>query len=113
MAVLFWTLTALVVYVYAGYPLLLALVGAIRARPTARGANEPSVTLLISAFNEAATSSPKNCDNSLNLDYPADRLQIVVILTLPTTTPTRSSTASRRSAWRLLRMADRGGKTSD
>jgi cellulose synthase/poly-beta-1,6-N-acetylglucosamine synthase-like glycosyltransferase len=110
MAVLFWTLTALVVYVYVGYPLLLALVGAIRARPTARGANEPSVTLLISAFNEADVIAEK-LRNSLSLDYPADRLQIVVISDASddNTDAIVEGFAPRRVE--LLRMADRGGKT--
>jgi cellulose synthase/poly-beta-1,6-N-acetylglucosamine synthase-like glycosyltransferase len=110
MAVLFWTLTALVVYVYAGYPLLLALVGAIRARPTARGANEPSVTLLISAFNEADVIAEK-LHNSLNLDYPADRLQIVVISDASDDDTDAVVEGFAPQRVELLRMADRGGKT--
>jgi cellulose synthase/poly-beta-1,6-N-acetylglucosamine synthase-like glycosyltransferase len=110
MAVLFWTLTALVVYVYAGYPLLLALVGAIRARPTARGANEPSVTLLISAFNEADVIAEK-LRNSLSLDYPADRLQIVVISDASDDDTDAVVAGFAPQRVELLRMADRGGKT--
>lgn len=110
MAVLFWTLTALVVYVYAGYPLLLAIVGAIRARPTARGANEPSVTLLISAFNEADVIAEK-LHNSLSLDYPADRLQIVVISDASDDNTDAIVEGFAQQRVELLRMADRGGKT--
>ena len=110
MAVLFWTLTALVVYVYAGYPLLLAVVGAIRARPTARGEIEPSVTLLISAFNEADVIAEK-LQNSLNLDYPADRLQILVISDASDDNTDAIVTGFAPQRVELLRMADRGGKT--
>jgi cellulose synthase/poly-beta-1,6-N-acetylglucosamine synthase-like glycosyltransferase len=110
MAVLFWTLTALVVYVYAGYPLLLALVGRIRARPTQRGEIEPSVTLLISAFNEADVIAEK-LQNSLSLDYPADRLQIVVISDCSDDNTDAIVTGFAPQRVELLRMADRGGKT--
>ncbi len=110
MAVLFWTLTALVVYVYAGYPLLLALVGRIRARPTARGAIEPAVTLLISAFNEADVIAEK-LHNSLSLDYPADRLQIVVISDASDDDTDAIVAGFAPQRVELLRMADRGGKT--
>ena len=50
---LFFTSLFLVAYVYAGYPLLLAL--AARLRPDAPSLSEylPTVTLLITAYNEA------------------------------------------------------------
>jgi cellulose synthase/poly-beta-1,6-N-acetylglucosamine synthase-like glycosyltransferase len=38
---------------------------------------QPPVTLLIAAYNEADNIAQK-LDNSLDLDYPADRLQILV-----------------------------------
>lgn len=39
---------------------------------------EPSVTLLISAYNESTVIREK-IENSLALDYPADRLKIIVV----------------------------------
>ena len=109
MALLFWTLSALVVYVYVGYPLLLALVGRMHARPARREAIEPSVTLLISAFNEADVIAEK-LRNSLSLDYPADRLQILVISDA-SDDETDAIVESFAPRAELLRMADRGGKT--
>ena len=50
MEVVFWVLGGLIAYVYAGYPLLLALLtGFGLRRPIATGAGEPGVTLLVSA----------------------------------------------------------------
>ena len=71
MEVIFWLLAAVVVYVYAGYPLLLVgVVRTRRSRPVRKGEIEPGVTLIVSAFNEAAVIAEK-IRNSLALDYPA------------------------------------------
>lgn len=66
------------VYIYAGYPLLLyllSLVRSIRHRPDE--AYIPKVTLLFSAYNELA-SLPDKLANLKELDYPKDKLQILI-----------------------------------
>ena len=74
---LFWLMAGVVLYVYAGYPLLLAALGALVRRRAQTAAAEPSVSLLIAAYNESRVISDK-LQNSLALEYPADRLEIVV-----------------------------------
>lgn len=111
MTVLFWLLLALILYVYAGYPLLLALVRALGGgRPVAFGSLEPPVTLVVSAFNEAAVIGQK-LDNCLALDYPRERLQIIVVSDASDdgTDDIVAGYGSRGVA--LLRMPERGGKT--
>ena len=77
-AIAFWTCLALVVYMYAGYPLLLFLFGSLRrGRPLPRPSRLPRVSLIISAYNEEDVIREK-IGNSLSLDYPRDRLEIVV-----------------------------------
>jgi len=110
MAILFWTLTALVVYVYVGYPLLLALLGRVRSRPVARAPAEPAVTLIISAFNEADVIADK-LRNSLALDYPRERLQIIVISDASDDGTDAIVAGFAGEGVELLRMAERGGKT--
>jgi cellulose synthase/poly-beta-1,6-N-acetylglucosamine synthase-like glycosyltransferase len=75
--IVFWVCVALILYTYAGYPLLLALLAHLRPKPSFEPTYTPTVTLLIAAYNEQAVIARK-LDNSLALDYPADRLQIVV-----------------------------------
>jgi len=81
MAYVFWICLALILYTYFGYPLLLVFLA--RLRPSlkfeAAPAPEalPAVTLLIAAFNEA-TLIARKLENSLELDYPAEKLQILV-----------------------------------
>lgn len=75
--VLFWTATGALIYTFAGYPALVWLLARLRPRPVARAPIEPTVTVLVVAHNEARaiTSRIENC---LALDYPFDRLEIVV-----------------------------------
>jgi cellulose synthase/poly-beta-1,6-N-acetylglucosamine synthase-like glycosyltransferase len=79
--VIFWASLALLVYVYAGYPLLARLLGAItdrRVRTAAPGEHLPTVTVAIAAFNEAAhIEAPVR--NKLASDYPSDRLRVLVV----------------------------------
>ena len=87
MEALFWLSAGLIVYVYAGYPVLLAVwarvvtwVGAgDRAEevPLATSAPLAHVTVIIAARNEARCL-PARIENLLACDYPRDRFQIVV-----------------------------------
>ena len=109
---LFWTSLAVVVYTYAGYPLLLST--AVRMglrRPVVQGRDLPSVTLVISAFNEEEVIDSK-LKNSLSIDYPSKRLDILVVSDASddrTDAIVESYEPSNRV--RLLRMQQRSGKT--
>lgn len=75
---LFWSSAAIVGYTYVGFPLLLLWRARMRPRPTVSPTGEmPSVSLLIAARNERSAIGEKLA-NSLRLDYPADRLEIIV-----------------------------------
>src|SRR5712692_7956018 len=74
---IFWLSAAVVAYAYVGYPLLLWLMQFLFRRPVRKAPIEPAVSLLISAYNESAVIAAK-VRNSLALDYPTDRLEIVV-----------------------------------
>jgi len=74
---LFWLSVAVPFYAYLGYPLLLLLLRALWQRPVRREPFEPEVTLLIPAYNEAEHIAAK-IRNSLELDYPPDKLEILV-----------------------------------
>lgn len=66
------------VYLYFGYPALLLVVSRLAPRPVRRGPARPTVTVLIPAYNEEEHIAAKLA-NSLTLDYPADRLEVVVV----------------------------------
>ena len=74
---LFWVSAGFAVYVYLGYPILLWGLQAVFRSAPQQPKLEPSVSLLVAAYNEAAVIADK-IRNSLALDYPADKLEVVV-----------------------------------
>jgi poly-beta-1,6-N-acetyl-D-glucosamine synthase len=78
MEFLFWSAAALLVYAYAGYPLLVTLVAAGAPRRIA-GTQDvtPSVTIVVTVYNEAARIESR-LDNLLALDYPPEKVEIFV-----------------------------------
>ncbi|MDH4071467.1 MAG: glycosyltransferase family 2 protein [Gammaproteobacteria bacterium] len=111
MTLAFWILLALVVYVYAGYPLLLTILRAVGgSRPVRVGSGEPPVTLIVSAFNEAGVIAGK-LENCLALDYPRAVLQVIVVSDASDDGTDEVVAGFADRGVELLRMADRGGKT--
>lgn len=79
MAVLFWLAVGLLVYHYAGYPLLMALLARLRKGKTYPPLEElPPLTLLISVYNEEDVIRER-LENCRALAYPRDKLRIVVV----------------------------------
>jgi cellulose synthase/poly-beta-1,6-N-acetylglucosamine synthase-like glycosyltransferase len=108
---LFWTMAGLVAYVYAGYPLLLALVRALGGRRAVRtGDHRPPLTLIISAYNEAEIIGEKLA-NSLALDYPPEALEILVVSDASSDGTDAAVERNGDPRVKLLRMRERGGKT--
>lgn len=67
----------LLAYTYAGYPLLIWILARLAPRIVHRGANQPRVALIIVAYNEAKSIARK-LDSCLALDYPKEKLRILV-----------------------------------
>jgi hypothetical protein len=105
----FLVAAAIVVWVYLGYPILLAIVARVRRRPVERAPIEPSVTLIVCAYNEEAGIRRK-LEEIVALDYPSDRLELIVASDGSTD---RTDAIVRDFAPRvsLLRVEGRGGKT--
>ncbi|HEY2587515.1 MAG TPA: glycosyltransferase family 2 protein [Tepidisphaeraceae bacterium] len=81
LAAIFWICLAVTVYAYAGYALLLwalSRLAGTRREPAEQGdADLPVVSLLIAAYNEEAVIEAR-VRNALAMDYPGDRLEIVI-----------------------------------
>lgn len=77
----FWVPLSLIASTYAVYPALMWLAGRRRLSrqlPLPQRTTWPSVTLVIAAYNEEKVIAQK-IENSLALDYPADKLEIMVV----------------------------------
>jgi cellulose synthase/poly-beta-1,6-N-acetylglucosamine synthase-like glycosyltransferase len=73
----FWAALLLLVYLYAGYPLIAWWRARVSPRWYQREPIVPLLTVVVVAHNEAATIAGR-IQNLLALDYPADRLDIVI-----------------------------------
>lgn len=77
--IIFWITLALILYIYVGYLLLNIIIGyLLKDKPLPANNNMPTLTMVISAYNEEEIIREK-LDNCLGLDYPAEKLSIVVI----------------------------------
>jgi cellulose synthase/poly-beta-1,6-N-acetylglucosamine synthase-like glycosyltransferase len=74
----FWTSLAIILYTYLGFPIVTWIRSLLCARSFKTGDITPSVSFLIAAHNEEDSIGEK-VRNVLDLDYPAERLQIVVV----------------------------------
>ena len=76
--ILILSIIGLVAYIYVGYPLILGFLGIFARRRCGHGGEQlPTITLIVSAHNEEMIIREK-IENCLNLDYPRDRLKIVI-----------------------------------
>jgi hypothetical protein len=78
LALVFWLGVAVAAYPWLTYPLLLAALA--RRRPPAIGAPRawPFLSVIVAAHNEAACIRAKLA-SALDDDYPADRLEVIVV----------------------------------
>lgn len=74
----FWICLGLVFYIYAGYPVAVSLLTKIIRCNIGKSDIEPSVTVLIAAFNEEQEIE-STIINKLSQDYPTDRLEVIVV----------------------------------
>lgn len=108
----FWISFGLLVYVYLGYPLLLSLLAKFSESPSPQSdLPGPAVTLLISAFNESQVIAAK-LENALALEYPHDRLEILVISDGSDDGTDEITHGFAGRGVRLLRQEPRMGKTA-
>ncbi len=74
---IFWLGAVALFYAYIGYPLLVYLISRLFPKKIVRAAFEPSVTVLITAYNEEQAIRGK-LENTLEIDYPKEKLEILV-----------------------------------
>jgi cellulose synthase/poly-beta-1,6-N-acetylglucosamine synthase-like glycosyltransferase len=106
--VLFWASAGALVWTHAGYPVAARILARVRERPVHRDDDLlPPVSLIVAAYNEESVIA-RRLENLQALDYPADRLELVV-------TSDGSSDATERLAEaagaRVIRNT-RGGKVA-
>jgi cellulose synthase/poly-beta-1,6-N-acetylglucosamine synthase-like glycosyltransferase len=109
--ILFWASLGVLFYVYAGYPLLLAVAGLFAQRPRAALGYLPKISVLIAAYNEEAGIG-KKLEQTLALEYPADKMDILVLSDCSTDRTDEIVNEFADPRVRLLRAPHRRGKTN-
>lgn len=110
----FWVCLATVVYIYVGYPLFIYLLGKLYKKDVEKQDHEPPVSILIAAFNEEKDVA-NTIENKLQLDYPSDLLEIIVISDESfdgTDSIVQGYVEKYPGRIRFLRQVPRNGKTS-
>jgi cellulose synthase/poly-beta-1,6-N-acetylglucosamine synthase-like glycosyltransferase len=75
--VVFVAAVAMIAFTYAGYPALMFAISFILRRPVRRDDITPRVSIIIAAYNEERDIKEK-LKNTLALDYPRNRMEIIV-----------------------------------
>jgi cellulose synthase/poly-beta-1,6-N-acetylglucosamine synthase-like glycosyltransferase len=116
--VVFWGSLGLSAYAYAGYPLILAAWARMKSSPTTpfgvTGRDPlplPRVSLIIPAYNEEQVIARK-IRNTLELDYPRELLEIVVVSDGSSDATERLARETAGDRARLVFFQDRQGKTA-
>ena len=98
-------------YVYLGYPILVFLFSLVRDKAVKKGNFEPRVTILIAAYNEE-DSIEETLKNKLDLNYPNEKLEIIVISDGSTDRTDEIVQQYVNKGVKLLKQEPRAGKTS-
>jgi glycosyltransferase involved in cell wall biosynthesis len=105
----FWLSIGFVAYAYVGYPLLLLLIGLVRSRSVRKAPIQPSVSFIITVYNEERRIREK-LQNTLRFEYPRERLEIVVASDCSSDATDDIVRSFERSGVRLVRSDTKGGK---
>lgn len=97
-------------YTYVGYPLIVYVFGLARPLRVAKQDIEPRVTVIITAYNEEQVIAEK-IKNTLALDYPKDKLEIIVASDGSTDSTDKIVSGLIDKNVRLFRQDGRVGKT--
>src|SRR5713226_4234687 len=108
---IFWFCAGALGYTYAGYPLLLLIMSRLRPREVRRGEFEPPVSVIVTAYNEEHELAGK-LENTLELNYPRELLEIIVASDCSTDRTDEIARAFAERSVRLVRQPQRLGKTA-
>lgn len=111
----FWTSAFLLFYTFFGYPIFLNVVTRFIRRNLSNNDNEegdelPFVSLLIPVFNEDSVIRRK-IENSLSIDYPRSKMEIVVASDGSTDDTNRMISAYSKKEIRIILYKKRRGKS--
>jgi cellulose synthase/poly-beta-1,6-N-acetylglucosamine synthase-like glycosyltransferase len=109
--ILFWSCCLLLVYVYVLYPALVTAFAARYGRPVRRGDALPTVTIVVTVYNEEKCIRAK-LDNLAELNYPRELMDVIVASDASSDSTEAIASSYDRLLVRVLRVEGRQGKTA-
>jgi cellulose synthase/poly-beta-1,6-N-acetylglucosamine synthase-like glycosyltransferase len=109
--ILFWSCCLLLTYVYVLYPALVTAFAARYGRPVRRGDALPTVTIIVTVYNEEKCIRAK-LDNLAELNYPRGLLDVIVVSDASSDSTEAIASSYDRLPARVLRVEGRQGKTA-
>ena len=109
---LFWGSLGALAWTHVGYPAVASLAARVWPRPVRKGGELPTVAVIVAAHDEE-TVIERRLENLLALDYPAEKVEVVVASDGSTdaTEDIVARVAEREPRVRLVR-SPRGGKVA-
>src|SRR4030042_1691260 len=106
---IFWSSIIFIFYAYFGYPLILMAISLFRNHSVKKGDITPSVSFIITAYNEEKRLKEK-IENTLNQDYPKEKLEIIVASDCSTDRTDEIVKSYQLQGVKLVRASERKGK---
>lgn len=107
----FFIISILLLYIYFGYPLVLGILSLLRINDIKIDrAYKPFASLIIAAYNEEKVIAEK-IKNTLMLNYPKEKLEIIVFSDASTDRTDEVVKEYENKGIKLLRLEGRKGKT--
>ncbi len=107
----FWACAGAMLYVYFIYPAIVFIFSRVRKTVVAKAEYEPSVTVVITAYNEENAIGEK-LENTLSLDYPSEKIEILVASDASSDSTDEIVAKYSHQGIKLIRQEERLGKTS-
>ena len=109
--ILFWLSLATLSYVWFGFMLILLVMSLLSRKKVRQTYYEPTVSIIVCAYNEAKSILHK-IENCLALDYPHDKIEIIVVSDGSTDGTNDILNAYRHPLVRIIIMPQRAGKSA-
>ena len=107
---IFWVSSGILFYVFFGHVVVLSLISNFRSKSVQKREWTPSISIIISAFNEEKHIKEKLLDCEA-LDYPKDRVEVIVVSDGSTDDTDKILAQMKGERLRFFRMPEQKGKT--
>ncbi|MEW6212760.1 MAG: glycosyltransferase family 2 protein [Acidobacteriota bacterium] len=111
MKLLFWISVAVILYAYIGYPLAVWIMARLFASRVSKASITPRVSVVVACHNEALRIQSR-IENLLQSDYPADRMEIIIVSDGSTDETEKLARRFESETLRVFASDERRGKPS-